>query len=854
MTQLPLLPHEEDFNPAHLRAAFDAMPIALSWASLHDQTILYANRAFHDLFGYQPGSFKTIAEWVERTYPFAEDRALAWQRWGAWFAAPTASEFTIEPMELRVLCHNGAIKNILHGGVILPATGRGMANFTDITPRQPRPPHPSSERKAQETEAVYRMLAATGQPEAAQLLSLSPWEALIGERHRQREALRLSEELLDRTGRLAGVGGWDLDLRTGTVTWTAETHRLHAVPPGYRPTLEAGINFYAPEARHVITNAVEHAIATGEGWDVEAALIRADGKKIWVRVLGSVEFVDGKAVRLVGAFQDITTRLLEQNALKLANERLVLATASGHIATWDWDIANQRVFWDERMYRMYGLEPSSQQGSYEAWAKLVHPEDLAHAEAVLAAAMQTAQPYEDEFRIVWQDGSVHFIRAMGQASRDEHGTPVRIVGVNWDVSDQRRLARERSEQQELFRVTLKSIGDGVITTDAQSRVRWMNAIAERLTGWSTNEAVGLPLATVFHLLHEETRQPVDNPLAECLARQTPVALAPNTVLIARDGREIGVNDSAAPIRDETGHILGVVLVFHDVTTQRRLAREASRTLHHDLQMKDEFLSHVSHELRSPLASIYSFAGILADGLAGDITPPQAEYLEIILRNSRQLRSMIDDLLQVTRSETGKLTIALQPVSVSEAFADTLNTLRGAAEAKWIAMTSICDPGLLAFADPTRLRQVLIVILDNAVKFNPPGGFIEVKARPCIPNPTLLQISITDNGPGIEEAAAQEIFEHLYQVDAPGREGRNGLGLGLYIARDLVQRQGGTIWVESRLGIGCTFHFTMPAFTAQNTPKPTNPWGVERRRNPEPDTHQSNRSHPKGATEPTTGCR
>jgi PAS domain S-box-containing protein len=744
-------------------------------------------------------------------------------------------------MELRILCKSGAIKTILHGGVILPEAGRGIATFTDLTYREHnalRPP--SNERKAQETEAVCRMLVSSSNPGDDNLLRLSPWEALIGERHRQREALRLSEELLDRTGRLAGVGGWDVNLLTGVVSWTAETRRLHAVPQDYRPTLESGIDFYTPESRPIIRRAVENAIATGAGWDVEASLIRGDGERIWVRVLGSVEFADGKPVRLIGAFQDITIRIAERNALKLANERLVLATASGHIATWDWDIANQRVFWDDRMYRMYGLDPSRQNGSYEIWARRVHPEDLHAAETVLAAAVRTAMHYEDEFRVVWDDGSVHQIRAMGQATHDQQGRPIRFVGVNWDVTEMRRLARERVEHAELFRVTLESIGDGVITTDAHARVRWMNSIAERLTGWTSSQAVGLPLTTIFKLIHEETRQPVQVPLAQCLAHGQALTIIRKTLLIARNGTEIGIDKSVAPIRDERGNVLGVVLVFHDVTEQRRLAREAARMLQLDLQMKDDFLSHVSHELRSPLASIYSFAGILADGLAGDLNPSQHEYLDIILRNSRQLRSMIDDLLQVTRSETGKLSIALEKTSLHEALQDALNTLRGAAEAKSVALA--CNsPGYLppAFADPTRLRQILIIILDNAVKFTPPGGSVTVDTDVCLFEPEILQIRVTDTGPGIGQDAAERIFEHLYQVDEPGREGRNGLGLGLYIARDLVNRQGGKIWVDSGLGEGSEFSFTIPVYTAHAAAQPTNPWGgVERRKTevPSPPTN------------------
>jgi signal transduction histidine kinase len=229
-----------------------------------------------------------------------------------------------------------------------------------------------------------------------------------------------------------------------------------------------------------------------------------------------------------------------------------------------------------------------------------------------------------------------------------------------------------------------------------------------------------------------------------------------------------------------------------------------------LQLKDEFLSHVSHELRSPLTSIYSFSSIIADGLAGATSQQQDEYLQIILRNVNQLQSMIEDLLMVMQAQTGKLSIDVQCVSVSEAISYAVASLRRAAVAKEIDLGS--KPFLHShsvFADPTRLRQILTILCDNAIKFTPVGGTVQVQSCVFEKDHDFVLVEVSDTGVGIKPEVSERIFDRLYQVTDPGHEGRKGLGLGLYIAKDLVIRQGGNIWVTSEPQNGSHFFFTLP---------------------------------------------
>ncbi len=305
------------------------------------------------------------------------------------------------------------------------------------------------------------------------------------------------------------------------------------------------------------------------------------------------------------------------------------------------------------------------------------------------------------------------------------------------------------------------------------------------------------------------------------------AAAPEVVMIVLTGMEDEALAAAAMKEGAQDYLIkgqienrALPRALRHAIERQRMQRETDLMRKNEVKLRDEFLSHVSHELRSPLTSIYSFSTIIADGLAGDTSPQQNDYLQIILRNVRQLQSMIEDLLQVTQAQAHKLTVELESVSLNEALEYAVDTLRGAAKEKEINL-SFQSSGRLpsVHADATRVRQVLTILLDNAVKFTPAGGTVTVEAGEYEKDESMMQIQISDTGCGISPEALERIFEHLYQVTDPGHAGRRGLGLGLHIAKDLVTRQGGKIWVTSELEKGSHFFFTLPIFSLAGVIRP-----------------------------------
>jgi two-component system, sensor histidine kinase and response regulator len=259
----------------------------------------------------------------------------------------------------------------------------------------------------------------------------------------------------------------------------------------------------------------------------------------------------------------------------------------------------------------------------------------------------------------------------------------------------------------------------------------------------------------------------------------------------------------------------------DLAAVKERAEAQDKVKSMELQMKDEFLSHISHEFRTPLASIYAFVTLISDRLAGEISEQQEEYLGIIRMNVAQMKSMIDDLLETTRIRTGRLTVRLQSVPVAEVVHYAIQTLERAASAKSISISvHISEEVGAAYADKMRLRQLLVILLENAVKFTPIYGAIEMVVRPFDAVPDFLLVEVSDTGCGIAAEVTENIFERLYQVNSSDTAGRVGLGLGLHIAKELVEKQGGKIWVESVPEKGSCFRFTVPVYSGQDVLVPT----------------------------------
>jgi signal transduction histidine kinase len=232
-----------------------------------------------------------------------------------------------------------------------------------------------------------------------------------------------------------------------------------------------------------------------------------------------------------------------------------------------------------------------------------------------------------------------------------------------------------------------------------------------------------------------------------------------------------------------------------------------------IEFKNQFLSHVSHELRTPLTCIHQYVTLLLDGLVGPMLPDQTDYLKTVLKSVNQLHAMIRDLLEATRAETGKLRIEPRCTDIGELVKQAVAMMRPTAAEKHISLEVILDKAIpLVYADPDRTLEVLINLLDNGIKFTPPEGSVVVKASMVETDLSAVYLSVTDSGRGIPPGSLSQVFERLFQDPDAVDGSRTGLGLGLYIAKEIVTQQNGRMWVASQPGIGSTFSFTLPLYS------------------------------------------
>ncbi|MBB3212210.1 hypothetical protein FHW67_001490 [Herbaspirillum sp. Sphag1AN] len=290
--------------------------------------------------------------------------------------------------------------------------------------------------------------------------------------------LELRSNDLERSGQLAGVGVWSVNLQTNEIVWSDQTCRIHDMPIGHRPTMEEVVSFYAPEARAEIEAVMAHTIAHKQSWEREFPLITAKGRHIWARGVGEVE-VDamGQPTRLVGAFQDITERRLASTALAAARDQLEMASKVAKLGIWAYELADQSLHWNDLMYELYDRPDlrSEPQLFYRHWQASVHPDDVEETMAQLLAAVEGRKAFDRIFRIVRRDGEIRHIQAGAFIEHDSNGNALRVTGINLDITEHVVLESSLRAAKELSDAANRAKSDFLANMSHEIRTP-MNAI------------------------------------------------------------------------------------------------------------------------------------------------------------------------------------------------------------------------------------------------------------------------------------------------------------------------------------------------------------------------------------------
>lgn len=618
----------------------------------------------------------------------------------------------------------------------------------------------------------------------------------IHERKQAQIALAESERSLREAQSLARIGNWEADLSTGKLTWSDEIFRIFGRDPEhFVPSVEAFKAAVHPDDLELVQASEKIAEVSGTH-DVVHRIVLPDGRTRHVHELGHAEHdAAGRLVRLRGTVQDITEQVEAENSLRESEARFAFAVEGAGDGVWDWDIPSGRMLLSGNYEGMLGFAGGVLEPTFDAWIGRVHPDDEAAVRTGLDGYLSGREPaYAVEQRLRCQDGSYKWILGRGTVvKRDRDGTPLRMIGIHSDISE-RKQAEERLA---LFRRIFDASKQAVGITDREGRVLYMNSAHEKLTGYSSAEAIGQPF-TLF--IPEEDQERVGRTIME-----TAVPANGWTGLLTvrhKDGSSFITASNIGFVKDDHGQVQYIFNIFTDFTEElarRAELADAKESAERANQAKSDFLSSMSHELRTPMNIILGFAQMLEcdDALGED----QQDSVHEILKAGRHLLELINEVLDLAKIESGRIDLSIEPIELVALVEDCRQMIHPLAAARGITLEMPVPHEAVVRGDRVRLKQVLLNLLSNAVKYNREGGSVRLDVQAG--SEGRLRIGVTDTGPGIRAERLSELFQPFNRLDAEHGP-VEGTGIGLTITKRLVELMGGEIGVESELGKGSRF--------------------------------------------------
>lgn len=537
------------------------------------------------------------------------------------------------------------------------------------------------------------------------------------------------------------------------------------------------------------------------------------------------------------------TKEIEENRVKLEEQnialknsiaqaceselRLRLAASSGKLGIWDWDVKENKMTWDKRMFEIYQADRNSFTGTVIDWTKALHPEDKEKAIRECDEALKGNCEYDTIFRILHPDGTLIYIKAEGQVIRDEVGNPVRMVGINKDISQQRKIEEDLVEYKNTLEAIISVSPLALTMLDLNGKVRLWNKAAEKIFGWTYEEILGQ-----------------DNPLIppgkskEYQQWSTEVLSGLNIVnqeteRQRKDGSMVQVNISSAPIKNNQDEVIGRMAIFSDITEKMNSARllqeksreieaqnEEYRQINEELvlakdraeesdRLKTAFLQNMSHEIRTPMNAIMGFSELLFQQ-ANDHAKLK-KYTGIIQQRSKDLLDIINDLLDIAKIESGQLPVHIEEFKLKMLFSDLalfFNEYKSRIGKSHVRLNLTICPELedaIILSDKGKLRQIFVNLITNAFKFTERGT---VTAGCLLDSDQRILYFVSDTGIGIPAEKQTIIFNRFTQLQQEVRN-TGGTGLGLAIVKGLVNLLGGEISLESSPGAGSKFSFKLP---------------------------------------------
>ena len=569
---------------------------------------------------------------------------------------------------------------------------------------------------------------------------------------------------------------------------------------------------------------------------------RKDGSHYWVRIEGQpIRDTAGKVVAFMAIEADVTERVEHEAALTRSATTLNEAQRIARVGSWEYDIRLRTLLWSAETFRIHNLPFSMTVNVSEAINAYIEP----HRPIIEAAFTQCSQmgvPFDVELELKRGDGRIIWVRSIGHAET-EGGHVVRVAGTIQNIDERKRAEIEVQRLAERISLAAKAAGIGIWEHDfTTGELIWDDAMLF-LHGLKRETFTARPEFWHQCLLPEDRH--IQENLEQAIADgQGEFDIEYRVALPQGDIRYI--RNCGRVLRNRKGQPLRSYGINHDITRERvsmiallesedslrnantslqttieeanRLARAAEAAN----QAKSAFLATISHEIRTPLNGVIGMTNILADT---PLMPDQRDYLRTIKLSGETLLTLINDTLDYSKIEAGRVELEHQPFDLLACVEEAIDLVGARALEKSLEINRRVGPNVprLVVGDATRLRQILVNLLGNAVKFTDQGAIaVSMDARDITPNGCTVRFHVSDSGPGIPKDKQESLFQRFYQVDTSTTRTHGGTGLGLAISKGLTEIMGGTIGVESEPGRGSIFTLTLPLAIATSSPEPADP--------------------------------
>ncbi|WP_198175036.1 PAS domain S-box protein [Spirosoma arboris] len=639
-------------------------------------------------------------------------------------------------------------------------------------------------------------------------VALRTWDTI--ERTKAEEALRASQKRFESIANLVPDLLWDSQ-PDGSTYWYNQRW-LDYTGQRFEEAIGWGwMEAIHPDDREASAKRYSEAVAVGTSLQQEHRIRRHDGAYRWF-VVSASPLIDenGQVINMYGAATDIHESKQAEEALRQLEQRNRLAIEAAELATWEWDLVTDQVYWNELHFQLLGMAVESNPLPSEAFMSHLHPDDAEAIKDQLTQAIAQRTLYDAEFRIVREDGVIRWMSGYGRVMVEQNGQPVRVSGVMMDITDRKEAQEALRQSEERQRAILDSAKDyAIFTTDLDQRVTSWNPGAEALFGYSEEEILQQPVDRLYN--PEDRQQNIPRQEAQIAIR---VGRFDNERWHSRqDGSLFYGSGVVTPLRDETGSLIGLLKVMRDLTVQKR----AEEALQEADRRKDEFLAMLAHELRNPMSTIRSGLQILS--LTQGKDEMSRSTVDMMNRQTDHLVRMVDDLLDVSRISQGKIELQTQRMNLVDAVRQALEAVSSLYQERGHRLlVNLPRTGIELDGDATRLMQLVSNLLTNAARYTPSGGQVRISLE-HIGQEALLQVE--DTGIGLRAEHLESIFELFVQGDNSLARSQGGLGLGLTLVKRLTELHGGRVEARSEgLGKGSDFRVWLPTLTVAPTPGPS----------------------------------